>query len=103
MAGFTVDQLVVPATPRSLPIHLTSGPASENITASGCSLRTRLKTRGQSYSWRLPFGPSPLAPIEPHLVNCAVLREQLGELIAIHIVVARRVAVGRWLRSHGEQ
>ena len=60
--GSTVDQLVSPATPRSLPIQRTSGPASENITAFGCKRRTSAHTRGQSYTCRLPFGPSPLAP-----------------------------------------
>jgi hypothetical protein len=35
-----VDQLVSPATPRSLPIQRTSGPASEKITESGCSFFT---------------------------------------------------------------
>ena len=57
-----MDQFGSPAEPVSFPIQRTSGPASEKMTASGWSRRTVAKMRGQSYAWRRPFGPSPLAP-----------------------------------------
>ena len=62
VAGSTVDQFGSPATPSSLPIQRTSGPASEKMTASGWRRRTSAQKRGQSYSCRRPFGPSPFAP-----------------------------------------
>ena len=62
MAGFTVDQFGSPATPRSLPIHRTSGPASEKMTAPGWSERTSPQIRAQSYSCRRPPGPTSTAP-----------------------------------------
>src|SRR2546430_4159508 len=39
-AGSIVAQFGSPAAPASLPHQRTSGPASENITARGCSRRT---------------------------------------------------------------
>ena len=47
-AGSTVDQFGSPAVPLSLPHQRTSGPASEKITAFGCSFADEAQLRGQS-------------------------------------------------------
>ena len=44
----------------------------------------------------LAIRPLAVRPVEPHFRDAAILRQQLGELIAVEIVVARRVTV-RWI------
>ena len=42
----------------------------------------------------LPVGSFAVGAVEPHFVEPAVLRQQLGQLIGVDVVVSRRVAVG---------
>ena len=42
-----------------------------------------------------PVGPFAVGAVEPHLGNGAVARQQLGELLAVEVVVAGRVPVHR--------